>query len=398
MSNENVIPVKYTNVYKRNLEAKLQTVINAGGAGSSKTFSLCQFFIFERLFKLHDYNLLILRKVRHACKLSVYEMMIALLNQYKLYTEKDHNKSDLIYKIPKLNNKVRFAGLEDKEDIKSTEWHDIWCEEGNQFHKPDYTFLKTRLYRGSDLNGTKPRIWFSFNPEDCWIFDLEGKENVEFIYSNYKDNPFCNEEYIKTLEGLKDEDEVAYKIFALGQRAKATGVIYKSYIMESQYPDSFDDEIYGLDFGFNNPSALLKIQYKDNERYLAELIYDTHLTNSQLIEKMKDIIPEEKRGLPFYCDSAEPQRIEEISTAGFNCLPADKSKNSVKDGIDFCRRQKYHTLSTNINLNKEVSIYRYRQDKDGNSLEEPVKFKDHLMDAKRYADYTHNKRGVLRIL
>jgi len=41
----------------------------------------------------------------------------------------------------------------------------------------------------------------------------------------------------------------------------------------------------------------------------------------------------------IYADSSEPARIEEISRAGFDIRPADKS---VKDGIDFCKRRKVH--------------------------------------------------------
>ena len=158
--------------------------------------------------------------------------------------------------------------------------------------------------------------------------------------------------------------------------------------MDSVYPDIFEETIYGLDFGYNNPSALLEINYKDNHRYLKELLYGTKLTNTDLIEQLKMLIPVEKRMNPIYADCAEPARIQEISESGFNVIPADKS---VKDGIDFCRSKKYHTLPENINLNKERSMYKNKQDKDGKCIDEPVAFMNHLMDCKRYADYTHNK-------
>jgi len=398
MHNEKYTDVKVTNVFRKTEKAKGKIIVNEGGAGSSKSFSLCQFFIFKRLLVKRNYKLLVLRKIRHANKMSVYQMFIEILNLYGIYKDVSHNKSDMVYRIPELNNEVRFTGLDDREQIKSTEWHDIWLEEANEFSREDLTFLKTRLYRGAELNGDIPRIWLSYNPESCWIWDLEGTDGIEFIKSSYKDNPFCNEEYKKTLEALKDEDDVYYKIYALGERARAGNLIYKPYIMESKFPETYDDKCYGLDFGFNNQSALLHIGFKDDERYLTELLYQTKLTNADLIEKLKILIPEDKRDITIYADSAEPQRIQEICNAGFYCMPASKEKNSVKDGIDHCKRKKYHTLSTNVNLNKENASYRYKKDKDGNTLEEPVKFKDHLMDAKRYADYTHTKGQDINIL
>ena len=90
----------------------------------------------------------------------------------------------------------------------------------------------------------------------------------------------------------------------------------------------------------------------------------------------------------MYADSAEPARIEEIGGAGFDVHPADKS---VKDGILYCKRLKFYTTAESVHLNEEKRTYKWKSDRNGNILDEPVKFKDHLMDAKRYALYTHQK-------
>jgi phage terminase large subunit len=36
----------------------------------------------------------------------------------------------------------------------------------------------------------------------------------------------------------------------------------------------------------------------------------------------------------------------------------------------------------------EIKNYKWKTDADGNTLDEPVKFRDHLMDSMRYAIYT----------
>lgn len=385
--------IDYTRLYKKNVETKCKTVIHAGGAGSSKTYSWIQFIIFERLLKYENLEICLLRKTRQSNKLSVYKDFIRLLREYDLYSEKNHNMSDLVYTIPETKSYIWFGGLDQKSRIKSTQWHDICMEEANEFSKEDYLFLKTRLYRG-DIKGLyRPRLWLLFNPEDCWVFDYEGKEDVDFIYSNYRDNPFANQEYIDTLESLKDEDITYYKIYTLGQRAKPKNVIFKPDIVDTIYPLEFEETIYGLDFGYNHQSALLQLDFKDNEIYQTELIYQTKLTNSDLIELMKEKIPESNRERNIYGDSAEPDRIKEIFDAGFNIKSSAKGKNSVKDSIDFCKRYKFHTKESNVNLNKERSMYKWKEDKNGNILDEPVKFKDHLMSCRRYGIYTHLKDG-----
>ena len=49
----------------------------------------------------------------------------------------------------------------------------------------------------------------------------------------------------------------------------------------------------------------------------------------------------------------------------------------------------------------EASMYHYPEDKDDKKKDipdAPVKINDHLMDAKRYAEFTHSKKQELRIL
>lgn len=132
---------------------------------------------------------------------------------------------------------------------------------------------------------------------------------------------------------------------------------------------------------------MIKIGIKDNEYWIIDELYETKLTNADLIEKMK------ARGISgndyIYADSAEPNRIEELNRAGFMVFPAEKS---VKDGIDFVKRQKLYIYKHCQNTIREIQNYKWKEDKDGNVLDEPVKFMDHSLDAIRYAMYTHNKR------
>ncbi len=57
----------------------------------------------------------------------------------------------------------------------------------------------------------------------------------------------------------------------------------------------------------------------------------------------------------------------------------------MKFGIDKVKQYKLHILEDSINLIKEIRSYKWKEDKEGRILEEPVKFNDHAMDAMRYA-------------
>ena len=59
------------------------------------------------------------------------------------------------------------------------------------------------------------------------------------------------------------------------------------------------------------------------------------------------------------------------------------------DGIDFVKRKNLHVHEDAINLDKEIRAYKWKETKDGITLDEPVKFNDHAMDAIRYGLFTH---------
>ena len=68
------------------------------------------------------------------------------------------------------------------------------------------------------------------------------------------------------------------------------------YIVKPEaFPHSFDDSYVGLDFGYNNPAATIFCGIKDDEVWVRELVYKSHLTNPDLIDRIK----QELGQLPF---------------------------------------------------------------------------------------------------
>lgn len=377
------INIPYTRVFDKLISAKQPIIVCVGGARSSKSYSVAQLFI-KRMVEERNKSFLILRKTRPSLKLSAYKLFMDLLQKYEIFNRKNLNMSDLIYKHN--TNYVVFTSIDDPEKIKSTEWNYIWLEEANEFTYDDFIVLKLRLSGATD---TMNQMILSKNPVDegGWIHQrLEKEPDVGVIHSTHKDNPFISDEYRKILYDLKDTDQTFYKIYTLGEYAQLTNLIYTNWDIVKTFPDTFDETFYGLDFGFNNPNALLKVDIKDNKYYLTECLYQTHMTNQDLIDKLKILI--QPQSSTIYADSAEPARIEEIARAGFDILPANKN---VLDGIDYVKSHKLHIDSNSVNLINEIHTYKYKEDRNGNVKEEPVKFRDHLLDSARYCTYTHFK-------
>jgi len=374
------------------LEDRNRYMVLYGGAGSGKSKFIAQKKILRILVGMGKgihHKFLCLRKTQPSCRQSIFAEFKSIISEWNLTDLVTPNKSDMSFTFVN-DSQILTGGLDDPEKLKSIQGiTGVWLEEATELSLPDFRQIDLRLRGRSD---SYKQIAISFNPISklLWPYNeffMNPKSDATVFHSTYKDNRFLDKEYIERLNKLEREDPRYYQIYTLGEWGELKAVIYNNYVIETKFPKTFKEVIYGMDFGFNDPSVLLEIGEYDSEYYIKELLYQRGLTNSDLIKKLIIMIPlKHRRNRIIYADNAEPARIEEINRAGFICKPADKS---VKDGIDFCRRNKLHLDAGSNNLVKEIQSYKYKETKDGDTLEDPLKFNDHTCDSFRYALYTH---------
>lgn len=351
-----------------------------GGRHSGKSYSVAQLFI-RRLYEEDNIRMLILRKTLPALKITAFRLIIDLLQQYQL--PYSLNKSVPIT-IKYANNEILFGSLDDPEKFKSYEGNYLWIEEATELTYDE--FLKISLVMSRKNEFYTNQIFLTFNPIECthWAitnFVNAQRDDMQVLHSTYKDNPFLADDHIKQLEDLIHQDDSLYRIYVLGECGTIKNKIYAKYTID-KYPEKTENIRYGLDFGYNNPTALLEVGYKQEQCYEQELLYQTHLTNQELIELLKQLIVHKRA--PIYADPAEPARIAAIKQAGFNVFPAN---NSVNDGIDYVKSCNPVIDQDSPNLLIEKKDYKW-QEKGGVVLDKPVKFRDHLMACERYALYS----------
>ena len=370
-----------------NTDKKINVIY--GSAGSGKSYTLAYYIIFKVL-EVSNVRVLITRKYNPSLKTTVYKLIKEILEELNVYYKE--NKTEQIITFAN-NSEIYFRGLDDAEKIKSAEFNIVWMEEATEFERVDFFQLQLRLRRKTA--GIENRMYLTFNPEYSWLIEEflnNERKDTAVLHTTYKDNVLLDKDYVMSLENLKYQDETYYQIYALGIPAKSKGFIYQNYKIIGVLPETFDNKIYGIDFGFNNPSVILEIGLKDDNIYIIKELYETHLTNEELITKLKSFV--ENVNSEIYADSAEPARIEEISRAGFNIYPA---KKDVKNGIDYLKRKMIYLNKDCVNTIKEIQMYKWKEDRKGNVLDEPVKFNDHAMDALRYAVYTYYKWNKNRV-
>jgi phage terminase large subunit len=224
------------------------------------------------------------------------------------------------------------------------------------------------------------------------VYNVADKPENACIHSTYLDNIHnLSPNQIATIESYKDlPDDFMWKVYGLGQRGASKELIYTAYKICNQLPGK-GDKFYGLDFGFTVPTALVEVEHYEGSNYVDEVIYQTGLTTPQIIERLK------LKGITneiIYCDSAEPDRIDELIKAGFN---AKKAIKDVVAGIVKVKSFPLYITSRSKNIISEIGGYKWETDNNGEVLaDKPVKLNDHSMDAKRYAIMTHLNAPTLQ--
>jgi phage terminase large subunit len=364
--------IKSTVIFEKNYEAlndpAIRFVINEGGSRSSKTYSLCQLVI---IYCLQNNNKVvsIIRKTFPALRATVLRDFIEILKELNIYSVEDHNKSEHIYTFPN-GSIVEFFSVDDEQKIRGRKRDIAWCNEANELYFDDFTQLNMR---------TESKLIFDYNPSEStsWLYELPQEESI-LIKSTYKDNPFLPQSIRSQIEDLKRTDEALYQIYALGEKAISKSNIYSNWSFIPHRPARFVNYVYGLDFGYNHPTALMRVYWCDNDIYIEPVIYESYLTTPMLIDKMQSFNVE--KTVTIVADYARPEIIAELNNAGYDVQNANKV---VKKGIDniktfgvFCQDDKA--------IRKEYENYKWK--KVGDMItDEPVKMWDDAMDAIRYA-------------
>lgn len=364
--------IKATKIFEQNYTALSDSatrfIINQGGSRSSKTYSLCQVII---VYCLQNPNKVvsIVRKTFPALRATVMRDFFEIMKDLEIYEVTSHNKSENIYRFGN-GSIVEFFSVDDEQKIRGRKRDIGWCNEANELWFEDFQQLNMR---------TESTMIFDYNPSDSssWLYELPEEESI-LIKSTYKDNPFLPDSIKRQIEDLKRTDEALYQIYALGEKTTSKTNIYSNWQFVKERPARFESFCYGLDFGYNHPTALMKVWWNEKDIFVEPIIYESYLTTTMLIERMNDLGVD--KNADILGDHSRPEIIAEIQIAGYNINNATKG---VKKGIDNVKTFGVICLD-NPNLKREYENYKWK--KVGDAItDEPIKLFDDAMDAIQYA-------------
>ena len=307
----------------------------------------------------------------------------------------EYRKQESYIQIPNGTGKIFIRSTEDPYGMEGMTLRSAWLDEGGQMKAEAWIVIQGRLAI------KQGRCFISTTPYNMgWLYqDFYQKwklsdPNYDVIQFTSVDNPyFPKEEYERA------ERDMGSRTFARRYRGlfeKMEGLVYEDFgphhIIEPENRH-FVEIIAGIDWGFNNPAAIAIIgKDRENNLFVIDEFYKTGCTTPEIVERAK-LFQVKYNVRVFYADSAEPDRIEESARSGLYIRPADKDKDSVRLGIDILRdlfkRNQLFVYRQCTNTIDEFETYHYEEPIMGKEdREDPVKHKDHLMDAIRYAIYT----------
>ena len=364
-------------------------LVSYGGAGSSKSYSTAQKILF-RILTEDDHRFLVARKTGRSLKRSVFQLFRDIISQWNLSDLFSVNLTDLSIICKANQNQIIMSGLDDVEKLKSIAGvTGVWIEESSEVTEDDFTQLDLRL-RGYTSN--YKQIILTFNPVSnlLWIkkrfFDNVDADAV-IVHSTYSDNQFIDDNYKKVLAKLAGSNKNLHDIYAKGVWGNRKGLILSEYDLIDDLPTDYEFRTYGVDFGFNHPQTLIEARIIGDSIYIKEHFYQSQTLVTDLISYMK--LEGIKQDAIIYADSANPDKIVNIQNAGYRrCDPARKD---VIAGLDFLKSKKLYVTKDSVNLIKELGIYSWKLDKNGEAMEAPVKLWDDCIDALRYSVFTGEK-------
>lgn len=296
---------------------------------------------------------------------------------------------------------IYFVGAHDEGAVRRIQGSTLafaYVDEATCIPSPFWRMLLSRLsVTGSQLLAT-------CNPEGPahWLkkefLDREHELDLKFWHFLLDDNPSLDPVYKENLK--KEYTGMWYKRYILGEWAVAHGLIYDGYDELNEYTNDFDSPNYyicGIDYGTSNATAAVLCAVSPRKwpqlRIEAEYYYDSakkgrSKSDWELAEDIKEFLQYKNISAVYVDPSAASLKIELRNRD----LPVIDAINDVTEGIKTVSKFITHK---NLVIHKGCTVLRevlqtYSWDPKAadNGEDKPLKKREHIADALRYAIHT----------
>ena len=355
----------------KKLTARIRII--QGGSSAGKTIGVLLCLIHQaQKDKVPTTTSVVSESFPHLKRGAVKDFLL-IMEEHRYFVPARWNKTDYVYTFES-GSKIEFFSVDQPGKVRGPRRDRLFENEANNIPYETHEQLEIR---------TKEFVIIDYNPvQEFWVHTeiLNKRKDIDFLVLTYKDNEALDKTIIESIESRRNRAGW-WKVYGEGQLGEVEGKIYKGWRIIDELPYEARIERYGLDFGYtNDPTALIAIYYFNGGYIVDELCFQKGLSNKQI----SDIIINQKKALVI-ADSAEPKSIDEIKSYGISVLPANKGRDSVRQGIQVVQDQQISITKRSINIIKEYRNYLWMTDRDGKILNEPEHQYSHSMDAIRYS-------------
>jgi phage terminase large subunit len=376
--------------------SKKPYIVHQGGTSSGKTYAILQVLVMKAA-TISNLTITVVGQDIPNLRVGAYRDAQNIIYNDPFFSQelKDHNKSNRVFTFVS-GSKIEFNSYNDEIDARSGKRTHSFFNEANGI---DY-----RIFEQISMRTTDQTI-IDFNPSaSFWAHDkLQGREDVDWFVSTYRDNRFIQPSikkkilsYEPTPENIKlgTANEYRWQVYGLGKVGRLEGLVFPHFETTSEWPENYKWRVYGLDWGYtNDPTALVEIRYNGGALYWKQHIYRRQLTNQYISRLIKEIgITDE-----IVADSAEPKSIAELRNSGVWVKPAKKGKDSVMFGIQLLQDYPIKVHAQSKDLIEEFSSYTWAKDRSGQPTNKPIDDFNHAIDAGRYSIMDKMKKKTLDI-
>lgn len=373
-----------------------------GGAGSSKSYSICQKLIIRACNE--HIRILVCRRYGSTLRNTCFSLFKEVLERWQLTPHVKIKETDMSISFPN-GSQIIMLGLDEETKLLSlNNVGTIWVEEAYEVPQSIVEQLNLRM-RSQNKN---QQIIMSWNPisSNHWLFKFVEEnppQNSIKIHSTFKDNPFLSPEYVAAMEDMRERNPAKARIYYYGQ----WGVDAEGLVITNWRQEEFDamelaasglEHRAGMDVGFRDPTAVIDTLY-DRENKTIYVFNEFYKSGCQLEEMATAIINMELTKTKLYVDSAEPRTITYLRTKGINAVACIKGKDSVKARLMFLQDHLIIVHPSCSNLITELDNFSYIKSKQtGEWTEDTTHEWSHAIDGLSYAYsdiYTNKKLKTL---
>ena len=276
--------------------------------------------------------------------------------------------------------------------IRGTTAFGAYINEGSIADESVFDEIKSRC------SGEGARILVDTNPDhpEHWLlkdYILNPDENIRGYHFELDDNSFLSERYKQNIKSSTPSG-MFYDRNIKGMWVSGDGVVYQDFDKDKhtitrEHLSNYNivEYIMGVDFGYDHHGAIIIIGITDD---------DTHIVVEEVAKQHEEIDWWESRQIelmnkygiriPQYLEPARPEYVYRFSQNSGNVVLANKSiLTGVEHVAGLIKQKKFLVVYEDCpRFRQEIYNYVWHKTKD-----KPVDQFDDVLDAIRYAIYTH---------